>query len=352
MNNLNSDIINHQAIHEDFKFNGEHFTINQLLILAKDFISNGRSHEVSMGKFIINWFDDNSFIYVQTSGTTGAPKTIQLEKKAMIYSARATGLHFGLQPTNKILHCLPTNFIAGKMQLVRAFILGLDLDYVEPTSNPLAKNNSKYDFAAMVPLQVENAILGLKNIKKLIIGGAKINSNLENKLLKLKNIDVFETYGSTETVTHIAVKKVGEESFKTLPSVTITTDSRNCLIINAPKISNQEIITNDIIELINENEFLLLGRIDNVVNSGGIKLFPEQIEAKLASKLQQSFFIIGQDDDTLGQKVVLVIEGEKQEIDSTIFNNLTKFEIPKNIIFVNQFKQTETGKILRKQTIE
>ena len=351
MNNLNTVTISHKAIHQDFKFNGEHFTINQLLNLAKDFISNGRSHEVSTGKFIINWFDDNSFIYVQTSGTTGAPKSIQLEKKAMIHSALATGAHFGLVPTDKVLHCLPTNFIAGKMQLVRAFVLGLSLDYVVPNSNPLT-TTIHYDFAAMVPLQVENSLAYLSNIKKLIIGGTKISLSLEKQLLQLKNIQVYETYGATETITHIATKLIGQKTFKTLPNITVSSNSNNCLTIYAPRISAQEIITNDIVQTISSTEFLLLGRIDNVINSGGLKLFPEQIEAKLASKLQQRFFVIGQADDTLGRKVVLVIEGEKHEIDSAIFNNLTKFEIPKNIIFVNQFKETETGKILRKQTIE
>jgi O-succinylbenzoic acid--CoA ligase len=234
---------------------------------------------------------------------------------------------------------------------VRAFVLGLDLDFIEPKSQPLKNNSTIYDFAAMVPLQVENSIDELKNIKKLIIGGAKINSKLEKKLLDLPTLS-YETYGMTETITHIAAKRIGEKSFTLLPNISIKTNHNNCLMIHAPLICDQQIITNDVVELINENQFTFIGRSDNVINSGGIKLFPEQIEAKLINKINHRFIIIGKADEILGDKVVLIIESEKYLLDETIFDILEKFEKPKEIIFVSKFKETQTGKIIRKDLFD
>ena len=208
---------NLQTTHNQFKMNGLHFNKPDILEMAYSFIKEGEAFEKQAGDFILDWFDHNSYIELQTSGTTGVPKTIRIEKQAMINSAKATGTFFKLSPSDKVLHCLSTKYIAGKMMFVRAFVLGLDLDFIAPNSDPLQKNNTLYDFAAMVPLQVQNSILGLKNIKKLIVGGAKMNPILENKLANLSS-NIFETYGMTETITHIAAKKVGEKAFKILPN--------------------------------------------------------------------------------------------------------------------------------------
>jgi O-succinylbenzoic acid--CoA ligase len=262
----------------------------------------------------------------------------------------ATGDFFGLEPGNKALHCLPVKYVAGKMMLVRAMILGLDLEFVAPSSHPLRNNEYDYDFVAMVPLQAQNSISELKRVKKMIVGGAKINNSLEKQLIKLKT-EAFETYGMTETITHIAAKKVGEKAFTVLPDVTISYDDRNCLVIHAPRISDEVIVTNDIVELINENQFVFLGRMDNVINSGGIKLIPEQIEEKLAGKIDVRFFVASKEDKELGEKVILVIEGEKQAIDDAIFADLDKYEKPKEIVFFPKFKETPTGKILRNETL-
>ena len=156
----------------------------------------------------------------------------------------------------------------------------------------------------------------------------------------------------TETITHIAARKLGEKAFTVLPNVTISYDDRNCLVIHAPRISDEVIITNDIVELVNENQFIFLGRMDNVINSGGIKLIPEQIEEKLATKISRRFFIASKDDNELGEKVVLVIEGENEELDASIYESLDKYEKPKELIFVPKFKETTTGKILRKETMK
>ncbi len=340
----------YDKVHNQFKLNGYHFDREDMLRIAYSFIKEGEDFEKHVGEFFLDWFDDNDFMNLQTSGTTGTPKTIIIDKQAMVYSAIATGDYFGLSPGNKVLHCLPVKFIAGKMMFVRAFILGLDIDFVAPSSHPLQKNETYYDFTAMVPLQAQNSLKELLMVKKMIIGGAKMNSKLEKDLMKLP-IEVFETYGMTETITHIAVKKIGEKEFTVLPNVMISYDDKNCLVIHAPKISNDVIITNDLVELVNENQFVFLGRFDNVINSGGIKLIPELIEKKLSDKINSRFFVAGKSDETLGEKLVLVIEGENQNIDQSIFDKLDKYEKPKEIVFINKFKETENGKVLRKLSL-
>lgn len=343
--------LTHKNVHNYFKLDGYHLNAADLCQIGYSFIKEGDAYERSIGEFFLDWFDHKDYIEMTTSGTTGLPKLVRLEKQAMIQSALATGDFFGLKPGDKALLCLPTQFIAGKMMLVRSLILGLELDVVVPSTEPLAYNNKQYDFVAMVPLQVQNSIEKLKNIKKLIIGGAKIDSSLEEKLLPLKT-EIYETYGMTETITHIAAKRVGESVFSILPNVKIEKDDRGCLVIYVSSISDESIVTNDLVDLVNENQFSFLGRFDNVINSGGVKLIPEQIEAKLTGKINNRFFVTGVPDTTLGEKLILVIEGEKQDFAPDFFDVLGKFEKPKEIVFVPKFKENENGKLLRKPSLQ
>ena len=335
-------------VHNSFKLDGFHLDREDLCRVAYSFIKEGEDFEKPVGSFILDWFDDRSFIEMNTSGTTGTPKLIRVDKQAMVNSALATGDFFDLHPGNKVLQCLPVKYIAGKMMFVRGFILGLDMDFVAPSSTPLYNNDTAYDFVAMVPLQAKNSLKQLKNVKKMIIGGVRINNSLEKQLAKLPT-EVYETYGMTETITHIAAKKIGEKAFTVLPNVTISYNDDNCLVIHAPRISEEVIVTNDIVELINENQFLFLGRFDNIINSGGIKLIPEQIEEKLSGKIEGRFFVTGKPDEKLGEKLVLVVEGEKQTIDESVFDLLDKYERPKEILFVSKFEETGNGKIMRKE---
>ncbi|SEG35078.1 AMP-binding protein [Flavobacterium urumqiense] len=343
--------ITYMNVHNYFKLNGFHLDRKDLCRVAYSFIKEGEEYEKSVGDFILDWFDTKSYLELNTSGTTGTPKIIRIEKQAMVNSALATGDFFNLNPGDKALHCLPTKYIAGKMMFVRSFILGLDMDFVAPSSHPLLHNDTKYDFVAMVPLQAQNSLLELKNVKKMIVGGAKMSKSLEKSLLKL-NTETYETYGMTETITHIAGKKIGEKYFTILPNIKISQDDRNCLVIDAPKISNETIVTNDLVELINENQFGYLGRIDNVINSGGIKLIPEQIEDKLSNKIHSRFFVTGIHDPVLGEKLIVVIEGEKQDLDESTFDDLDKYEKPKEIFYVSKFIETQNGKIKRKEIQE
>jgi O-succinylbenzoic acid--CoA ligase len=338
-------------VHPSFKLNGFHLGKDDLIRVAYSFIKEGAEYEKAVGDFIYDWFDQHPYIEMSTSGTTGTPKIMRIEKQAMVNSALATGDFFDLSAGNKILHCLPVKYIAGKMMFVRAFILGLDMDFVEPNAHPLEYNECNYDFTAMVPLQAQNCLKQLSCVKKMIIGGVKISKKLESELIKLP-VQAYETYGMTETITHIAAKRIGEEAFTVLPNVTISYDERNCLVIHAPRISEEVIVTGDLVELINENQFIFLGRVDNVINSGGIKLIPEQIEEKLSMKINAKFFVAGVPDETLGEKLVLLIEGEKGIAEDTLFEDLGKYEKPKAILYVPKFLETANGKILRRETLE
>ncbi|MEP3210319.1 MAG: AMP-binding protein [Maribacter sp.] len=347
------------AIHTKFKLNGISYTKLGLMELVYDLLKEGSFFEKSIGTFLSEWLDEKPIIQVTTSGSTGKPKNISLKKKHMANSALATAKYFGLKEGSTALLCLPVDYIAGKMMLVRAMVLGLDLDYVEPSSKPLDEVNKYYGFAAMVPLQLEGSLAKIEMIKTLIVGGAALSKNLKAKIQQ-KNIVVFETFGMTETVTHVAVKRVNKAPegssgcFEALPNVTFATDERECLIISAPKVSDHRIVTNDIVKLISETEFDWLGRYDHIINSGGIKLFPEQIETKLAPMLRNRFFVTGLPDAKLGQKLVLVVEGEldtdklKQILSEC--KGLQGFEIPKSVYTLPKFIETDTGKIRRKES--
>ena len=354
--------------HSSFQLNGVSFaSVDEILTYSSHFTDE-------IYPFLETWFSDDAFITVKTSGSTGIPKNIKLEKSKMMNSALATGAFFELKENTTALLCLPTEYIAGKMMLIRALTLGWQLDIISPTSFPLRGMKKLYDFSAMVPLQLENSINSLHQIKKLIVGGGVVSNQLQDKI-QSSSCSVFATYGMTETITHIAIKRLNNFSslqnnghkksshkdfYQTLPNVEIYKDVRNCLVIKAPKVSNEVIFTNDIIQLVSENQFEWLGRFDNVINSGGIKLHPEKIEEKLSEIISKRFFVAGVSDEQLGQKLVLIIEHPfitnkiKGELKLKIqqLESLTKFESPKEIYFVAKFIETETNKIRRNKTLD
>lgn len=336
----------YQFVHPQFTLNGFSFTQADLSRVAYAYIKEGDVYEQHIGLFLLHWFDESDTITLTTSGTTGMPKKIVLPKQALVESAKATGHFFELGAGTSALLCMSVQFIAGKMMLVRAMQLGWQLDAITPQANPLQKVEKTYDFAAMVPLQVANAIDKLDLIKLLLIGGSPMTNGLRQQLRDLK-INAFESYGMTETVTHIAVKSINEPYFNALPGVQFTCNENDCLCITAPRISSLAVETKDIINLINETQFEFLGRADSVINSGGVKLFPELIEQKLESKIQPRFYIIGKPDETWGEKVVLVIEANSYEISDTLFTELGKFEKPKEVLFYQPFQETASGKVIR-----
>ena len=280
--------------------NGINYTNEKLVALSSVGLTSdgvGADWQKSLHQFILAWMDEKDFVTVNTSGSTGKPKKIQLSKKRMMNSAFMTGKYFGFKSGQKALLCLPCDYIAGKMMVVRALMWGLDLQIVPPTGNPMATIKQSIDFAAMVPLQVTNIFEHSPNkfglIKKLIIGGGKVDTILQAKLQTIPT-KCYATYGMTETITHVAIKGLNSEHqtdyFEGLSDIHFTTDERGCLAIDAPRLSEDLVVTNDIINLKNGQQFEWLGRFDNVINTGGVKVFPEKIEAKLEQFIAARFF--------------------------------------------------------------
>lgn len=336
-----------RQFHNSFKLQGNSFNSKEELLEAAALLSE------EVYDFLVDWFSEKGTLTIQTSGSTGTPKLIQLNKDHMVNSAMVTGRFFELPESTTALLCLPIKYIAGKMMLVRALVLGWHLDITFPESEPLGKISKTYDFSAMIPLQLRKSLDKIHLIKKLIVGGGTVDVSLENAIQNLTT-QVYATYGMTETITHIAVKKLNHSKwnyFKVLPEVKISTDTRGCLIIDAPSVSSKQIITNDIVEIHADIHFSWKGRYDNVVNSGGIKLHPEEIEKRIAPYLDRRFFVIGVNDEVLGEKLILVIEGASYTLPKELFQELTKFETPKNTFFISNFLETETGKVQRTKTL-
>jgi o-succinylbenzoate---CoA ligase len=322
-----------------------------------------KSWERSLLAFIAEWFDKNDFVTVRTSGSTGRPKLLRIKKKRLINSARMTLDYLGLKQGDGALLCLPADYIAGKMMIVRSVVGNLNLTAIEPRGNPLEDMADGFDFAAMIPLQVYNILntaggrKKIEGIKKLIIGGGAVSASLEEKIKNLNN-EVFSTYGMTETVSHIALRGLTgakrSPCYTTLPGVTIGKDKNDCLIIDAPAIANGAVRTTDIVRIFGKNKFEVMGRLDNIINSAGIKHNPEIIEKKIEDIINDRFIISWVPDDRLGNKIVLIIEtSTPQKYDSPGFNNLlserlTEFERPKDILFMESFPETGNSKIQRK----
>lgn len=343
-----------EEIHKNFRLNGIDFNSKEAVI------NYTKTIDENTHQFFQNWLDDSSYIIVQTSGSTGKPKQIKIQKESMINSALATGNYFNLFKNTKALLCLSTKYIAGKMMLVRAMVLGWKLDVVEPKSDPF-KDEKQYDFSAIVPLQLHHSLTDLHKVNTIIVGGGVVSKKLQEELQNQK-ANLFLTYGMTETITHIAVKPLNnsnqEANFEVLPNIIISKDKRGCLVINAPKISNEQIITNDLVQIIDEKHFKWLGRFDNIINSGGIKISPERVEEELVRIINQRFFIASKKDTILGEKLILIIEGKannelKEKLKKQILQlkTISKYQTPKSIYFVNQFIETETQKINRKETL-
>lgn len=306
--------------------------------------------------FLKAYLGSSPTVEVSTSGSTGKPKKVELEKSKMKASANATVDYFKLSKGSSILLTLPVKFIAGKMIWVRAIERELLMVTGYPTSNPLKDLNQPIDFAAMTPQQV-SIILDqnpekFNHIKTLIIGGGAVSKVLHERLQQIPT-RCFATYGMTETITHVAVQPLNgpqpKETYEGLNGITFSQNENQQLVIHAPHLSATPIITNDMVQLIDNKHFVWIGRIDFVVNSGGVKLFPEQIEKKLEKLITAPYFLWKENDDVLGEKLIMIVEGASVRIPK--FDQvLDKIEIPKAIYHVPQFKYTENGKLDRLST--
>lgn len=287
-------------------------------------------------------------IIAHTSGSTGTPKEMRLPKQAMQHSARLTADFLGLKKGDSALLCLPAQYIAGKMMIVRAIEIGFKLICIEPKS--VVKIYENVDFAALTPMQAERSLESLDKVKNIILGGAPVSEKLENQLKNIKS-ECFETYGMTETITHIALRKLNaQKSFHTLGEMQISQDERGCLKIQTPYFQ-EPIQTNDVVEILTENKFVWQGRADNIINSGGVKINPEPIEALLKKYIPCNFIVGGIKDEWLGEKLVLILESEREIPFEIPADLLPKNKMPKSVFYLKEFPKTFSGKVKRKDCV-
>jgi len=264
----------------------------------------------------------------------------------------------GLSEGDFALICLPVEYISGKMMVVRSISRKLKLKIAEPSTTPLQNIDEQIEFCAMTPLQVENSLEKLHLIKNLIIGGASVSETLKKKISRTLKISksqtkIFETYGMSETLSHIALREIfpdQENWFTVFEGVEISLDDRDCLKIFAPQLNSEVLQTNDLVEINNKNQFRFLGRLDNVINSGGAKISPEELEKLVKKNIPNEAVFLGIDDEKLGQKLILIIEGKSDDdLKSKIYNLefQKSFHKPKDIIFVQKIPRTPNGKVNR-----
>jgi O-succinylbenzoic acid--CoA ligase len=317
---------------------------------------------MDLEQFLSEWRNESPVVLVHTSGSTGTPKPLWVEKRRMEASARITCRFLGLREGDTALLCMPLDYIAGKMMVVRALTCGLRLLSVAPSTHPLTMDDP-IDFAAMVPLQVYHTLLvpeeceRLKRIRHLIIGGGAIDEAMERRLQDFPNA-VWSTYGMTETLSHIALRRLNgparSDYYTPFEGVEVRLQDDGCLVIHAPAVCLEPLITNDRAELAPDGRsFRILGRRDNVVCSGGIKLQIEEIERKLRPHIQVPFLISKRRDPEFGEMVVLLVEdADRTKYTAVCQEVLAKYERPKLILSVERIPMTETGKPARKQAEE
>ena len=333
---------------------------------------------MTLEEFLSEWNNGSDRVLVHTSGSTGKPKPMMVEKKRMLNSARITCDFLGLKPGDSALLCMSLDYIAGKMVVVRSIERHLHLISVSPSGHPLKDVNKEITFAAMVPMQVYNTLQvpeereRLTHIRHLIIGGGAIDASLEKELQSLPgNIAIWSTYGMTETLSHIALRRINgaeaSEWYQPFDSVKISQTEEGCLVIDAPQVCAETLVTNDIVEIepyiynkVEKLRFRIKGRKDNVVCSGGIKIQIEEVEEFLKPHLEKPFMIAKKKDEKFGEIAVLLTEDEDlKKVEATIRRLLSgksddsnksseskshKYWIPREYLHVDHLPLTETGK--------
>lgn len=330
---------------------------------------------MTLEDFLSEWNNDSDTVLVHTSGSTGKPKPMMVEKKRMLNSARITCDFLGLKPGDSALLCMSLDYIAGKMVVVRSIERHLHLISVPPSGHPLKDVDEEITFAAMVPMQVYNTLQvpeereRLSRIRHLIIGGGAIDAALEQELQSLPgDIAIWSTYGMTETLSHIALRRInGDEAsewYQPFDSVHISQAEEGCLVIDAPQVCAETLVTNDIVEIepyiynkVEKLRFRIKGRKDNVICSGGIKIQIEEVETLLKPHLEKPFMLAKKKDGKFGEIAVLLTEDEDiKRVEATVRRLLSdesekssdhkkyKYWIPKEFRYVEHLPLTETGK--------
>jgi O-succinylbenzoic acid--CoA ligase len=347
--------------------------------------------------FLSEWYAPEEFIIVNTSGSTGKPKTIKLSKAFVAASAQRTLLYFRLKKDNKVLHCLPSRYIAGKLMIVRSLLGQLDLHIADPSTDFSFLKHTDFHFAAMVSNQVikildsENGISKLQHIEKLLIGGSRMPLKLQERLQKATT-EVYSSYAMTETATHVAIRKINgrgaDEFYRCMEGISVSLSPEGCLRLHVPgldetngsnpkqdtRIKDQDtstknhilnpkskddqrpnqsyLQTTDLAEIKDEKTFRILGRADHVIISGGIKFSPERIEQKLEAFISQPFMISSLPDDRLGEQIILLIEGNEEpeilpHLKEICRQHLDQYECPRQVRFIPRLPRTPNGKLIR-----
>lgn len=307
---------------------------------------------------VVQAWRHNEPMRISTSGSTGTPKVIVHPFDNIVRSAKATASYFVLPERSNVLLCLPVSKIAGRMQVYRALINNWRLWVVEPSSIPLKKINQTLDFAAMTPFQAQSTLnenpTEFRKIRSLLLGGAHVSKPLMHGL-KAAGVHGWEGYGMTETLTHVAVRKVSPESeafFRCLPGIHAEIGPNDALVLHGDRFASP-LLTTDRVSWMDEKRFLWLGRTDFTLNTGGIKVQPEQIEARLEESIDRAFLIAGEPDELLGTRIVIVVEGapfspeDEHALMAAMEARLEKFERPKSVKYLPQLPRTENGKIER-----
>lgn len=311
-------------------------------------------------QFLTEWFAPSPFVNVQTSGSTGTPKQMAVEKSRMINSACLTCDYLKLKPGDTALLCMNLKYIGAKMMVVRALVAGLQLTVRPASGHPMQTLSDPVDFTAIVPLQLYNSLQveeekqKLAACKHILVGGGAVNDDLRRQLQPL-SARFYSTYGMTETLSHIALQPLnGHEAYARyypFDGVYLTLSPDQTLIINAPAVCKQPLVTNDVAQIFNDGSFVILGRKDNTVNSGGIKIQIETDEELLRHHLDIPFALTSVPDERLGEALVLLLEQDSAPdsawLQKQMRNWLPSYHTPRLICQTKKIPVTETGKINR-----
>lgn len=316
--------------------------------------------------FMLDWHNGAENFHFLTSGSTGSAKRITVNRNQIQASIDATQKKLCLSKHHTVLLCLNPNFVASKMMVARAISIGMNLVIAPASASPLQPIRTKIDFVSLVPFQIykmiaDGSVSQLEKIKTVLIGGAPLEQWAIDYLSKFKN-DIYLTYGMTETVSHIALQKITDLDsnglYSILDGIAIQMDHRSCLCIMGAVTNHKLISTNDMVSLKSGNTFEWLGRYDNIINSGGIKINPEKLERLIASEFSdKNFFVAGIPNKELGQKCILVIEGNMNKDEFASMQNylsktLTRHYIPKEVFNLDSFIYTDSKKLMRVDTLK
>lgn len=299
-------------------------------------------------EFRQQWEDSRDFIIAHTSGSTGVPKEIRLLKGDMVTSAKATNRFFGIGHNSSLLCPLSLDYIAGKMMAVRAIIAGCEVKFQPPSRQIEVR---RCDLLAIVPVQCESFLQQYTpDVKAVIIGGARLSPTVSTRLIEM-GVNAYESYGMTETCSHVALKKVGTQYFEAMPGVTFTTDLRGCLVVNVPGMSIRHVVTNDVVDLVSSTKFDWIGRADFVINSGAVKVHPEQVEAQMRATLDRDvpFYVTAREDFRWGQRPVVVTDDRDavESLTRAICAIDDKVKRPDGVVTVKALMYGDNSKIKR-----